>query len=91
MIGLNPNQIIESRTGHASDSKADALLRFVHLVLDSNGKINDSDLHQFRAEGYSDGEVAEVIAHISLSVLTNFFNNVAKTEIDFPEVEAIAV
>ncbi|TWT42622.1 Carboxymuconolactone decarboxylase family protein [Thalassoglobus neptunius] len=90
MVGLNPNQIIESRNGHASDSKADALLRFAHRVLESNGQINDSDLEQFRAEGYSDGEVAEVIAHISLSVLTNFFNNVAKTEIDFPKVDSLA-
>ncbi|HBN78256.1 MAG TPA: peroxidase [Planctomycetaceae bacterium] len=91
MVGLNPNQIIESRNGHASDSKADALLQFVHRVLESNGQIDDSDLDQFLAEGYSKGEVAEVIAHISLSVLTNFFNNVAKTEIDFPKVEAVSV
>lgn len=90
MVGLNPNQIAESRNGYASDSKADALLRFVQRVLASNGQIDDSDLEQFRAEGYSDGDVAEVIAHISLSVLTNFFNNVAKTEVDFPEVEPIA-
>lgn len=90
MVGLNPNQIIESRRGQASDSKAAALLRFVHRVLESNGQIDDADLDGFRAAGYSDGEVAEVIAHISLSVLTNFFNNVAKTEIDFPAVEVIA-
>lgn len=91
MVGLNPNQIIESRNGHASDLKADALLRFVHRVLESNGQIDDSDLDQFLAEGYAEGEVAEVIAHISLSVLTNFFNNVARTEIDFPKVEAVSV
>ena len=91
MVGLNASQIAESRNGQASDSKADALLRFVQRVLNSNGQIDDSDLDQFRAEGYSDGEVAEVIAHISLSVMTNFFNNVAKTEVDFPEVEPIAV
>lgn len=91
MVGLNQSQIIESRTGHASDSKADALLQFVHRVLESNGQIDDSDLDQFLVEGYSEGEVAEVIAHISLSVLTNFFNNVAKTEIDFPKLEEVSV
>jgi len=91
MAGLNQSQIIESRKGHASDVKADALLRFVHRVLESHGKIDDADLDQFLAEGYSAGEVAEVIAHISLGVLTNFFNNVAKTEIDFPKVDAVPV
>lgn len=86
MVGLNQNDIKESRTGHATDPKSDALLNFIQRVLETNGHIHDSDLEQFQSAGYSDGEVAEVIAHISLSVLTNFFNSVAQTEIDFPEV-----
>ncbi len=44
-----------------------------------------------RTSVYSEGAVAEVIAHISISVLTNFFNNVVKTEIDFPVVEEVPV
>lgn len=43
-----------------------------------------------RSAGYSDEAVAEVVAHISLNVLTNFFNSVAETEIDFPQVEVLA-
>ena len=35
----------------------------------------------------SDAEIAETIGHVALNVLTNYFNNVAHTEIDFPLVE----
>ncbi|MEW4490945.1 carboxymuconolactone decarboxylase family protein [Thalassoglobus sp. JC818] len=90
MIGLSQEEITEARVGNASESKPDALLRFVKRVLDTNGQVSDDDLEQFREEGYSDGDIAEVVAHISLSVLTNFFNNVAQTKIDFPKVESVA-
>ena len=44
----------------------------------------------FRSAGYSDAAVAEVVAHVSLNVLTNFFNSVAETEIDFPQAKVLA-
>ena len=37
-----------------------------------------------RKVGYSDGDIAEIVAHVSLNLFTNYFNHVAKTEIDFP-------
>lgn len=91
MVGLNLTQVLESRAGHADDPKADSLLRFVNRVLDSRGQVNDDDLEDIVDAGYSDAEVAEIVGHISLSVLTNYFNNVAQTEVDFPKVEALAV
>ena len=39
-----------------------------------------------RAAGFSDGEVAEIIAHVALNVLTNYFNIATDVEIDFPRV-----
>jgi alkylhydroperoxidase family enzyme len=41
-----------------------------------------------RAAGFSDAEIAEIIAHVALNVLTNYFNRAADTEIDFPQVAA---
>jgi alkylhydroperoxidase family enzyme len=34
--------------------------------------------------GYSDAEVMEIVAHVALNTLTNYVNEVAQTEIDFP-------
>jgi len=55
-------------------------------VLKTRGGVSDADLEEVRAAGYSDGEIAEIIAHAALNVLTNYFNKVAETEVDFPRV-----
>ncbi|CCD91098.1 hypothetical protein BRAO375_1340006 [Bradyrhizobium sp. ORS 375] len=38
--------------------------------------------------GYTDAQVIEIVQHVALNSWTNFFNEVFKTEIDFPVVEA---
>jgi uncharacterized peroxidase-related enzyme len=90
MVGLTENQIHEARRGSSDDPNVESLLRFVHQVLDSKGHVEDSDLDSFRSAGYSDAAIAEVVAHVSLNVLTNFFNSVAEPEVDFPQVEVLA-
>jgi len=39
-----------------------------------------------RQAGLSDGEIAEVVAHVALNVFTNYFNKAAEVDIDFPRV-----
>lgn len=36
--------------------------------------------------GFSDGEVAEIVAIVVLNIYRNYFNLVARPEIDFPAV-----
>ena len=40
--------------------------------------------------GYSEAQVVEIVANVAINVLTNFLNNVAETDIDFPVVRAEA-
>ena len=56
----------------------------------SRGGVADADLARLRAAGFDDGEIAEIVAHVALNVLTNYLNRVAETEIDFPKVAALA-
>ena len=35
-----------------------------------------------------DAEIAEVVAHVAVNIFSNYFNHIAATEVDFPEVEA---
>jgi uncharacterized peroxidase-related enzyme len=88
--GLTPEDIHNSRKGVSSDPKTDVLLRFARRVLTKQGMVEDSDLAVVREAGFGDAEIAEVVAHVALNVFTNYFNNVARTTIDFPKAPAIA-
>ena len=61
-----------------------AALTFATKVLDPKGAISEADIAEVRAPGFSDGEMAEIIAHVALNVLTNYFNIATDVEIDFP-------
>ena len=89
MAGLTAEQIQDSRRGTAVDPKTDALLQFARRVVDARGRISDSDLDAVREAGFDDGAIAEVVANVGLNVFTNYFNNVAETDIDFPKAEVL--
>ena len=91
MAGLTADQIRDSRRGNAVDPKTDALLRFARTVLETKGRVSGDDLRAVREAGYDDAAVVEVVAHVALNVLTNYFNHVADTDIDFPKAEPLAV
>ena len=46
--------------------------------------IDDVTLASARIAGLTDTEIVEVVAHVALNVFTNYLNNVAESEIDFP-------
>jgi len=86
MVGLNHDQIIASREGKGDSDRVTAALTFAKQVLATRGQITDADLSAVRAAGFSDGEVAEIIAHVALNVFTNYFNVATDVAIDFPKV-----
>jgi len=86
MVGLTEDQVIASRKGDGENDKTAAVLKFAKRVLDSKGQVSDSDLDAVRKAGFSDGEVAEIIAHVALNVFTNYFNIATGVDIDFPKV-----
>ena len=45
---------------------------------------------KFVGQGYTDGEIVEIVANVALNIFTNYFNHVADPEIDFPRVPALA-
>ena len=86
MAGLSSEAINAARQGDGSDAANRALVRFTSAVLQERGRVADDELEAFRAAGFSDEAVTEVVAHVALNVFTNYFNNLAETEIDFPAV-----
>jgi len=82
LAGLNEAEIRGALTGNAEDSKNAAALRFAQLLVENRGQITDTDFQAVRSAGFSEGEVGEIVAHVAVNVLTNYFNNVARTDID---------
>ena len=81
---LEQNEVDEARRGRSADPYADAALSLAAAVLRSRGGIADGDVDAARAAGLSDAEIAEVIAEVSLSTFTNYFNRAVATDLDGP-------
>ena len=43
-------------------------------------------LDGFKADGLAEGDILEVVANLVATTLTNYTNNAARTDIDFPVV-----
>jgi uncharacterized peroxidase-related enzyme len=85
---LSTHEIEAARTGRSEDARADAALRFALRVAQAHGRVNDADLAALRAAGFDEAGVIEIVVTVALNVLTNYVNNVAQTDIDFPKVSA---
>ena len=48
--------------------------------------MSDGDVSAVRLAGYDDAQIIEIVQHVALNTWTNYINEVAKTEIDFPVV-----
>jgi uncharacterized peroxidase-related enzyme len=88
--GLSESDILDARHGTASDEKTNTALVFARRIVDDRGHLSDEDVEEVRRAGYTDGEIAEIVANVALTVFTNYFNQVAGTEIDFPAVHSLA-
>jgi len=83
---LDTAELTAARKAVSADRKVAAILRLAVAVNDSRGDLAEDELDEARAAGVSDEEIAEVIGHVALNVLTNYFNKAADTQIDFPVV-----
>lgn len=79
--GLSADAIASARQGEGG-----AVAALTQQVLKARGQISDAELASARAAGLSDAQIIEVVAAVALNVLTNYVNNLAGTDIDFPRV-----
>ncbi len=86
LIKADPEVLKAARSGNSTDAKTEAILQLSKTLISKNGLVNDEDINKAKNAGVADAEIAETIAHVALNVLTNYFNNVANTEIDFPVI-----
>ena len=90
IAGLQPNQILDARLGRASNPKDDAAVRLAQRIAEQKGNVSDEELAEARKAGLTDRELVEIVGNVAAMTYTNFLNNLAHTDIDFPKVAAAA-
>lgn len=86
LAGLNETELGSALKGDATDPKTAAALKFASVLVEKRGQIDDADFKAVTDAGFTPGQAGEIVAHVALNIFTNYFNNVAATEIDFPKV-----
>jgi AhpD family alkylhydroperoxidase len=84
---LDSDELERARHFGSADPKAAAILAFAEAVVVSRGGVSDTDIRAARSAGLSDAELGDVVGHVAVNVLTNYFNKAFDVEIDFPVVE----
>lgn len=87
MAHIDDDEIRLNRLGQSHTPKTAAAVAFAKALIETRGKVAESDLHAVREAGFSDANIVEIVALAAQFMLTNFVNNVFDTEVDFPVVE----
>jgi uncharacterized peroxidase-related enzyme len=81
---LDDAEIAANRRGGSNDPKADVAVRFAAAVARERGHVGEAAVQAVRVAGYTDAQIIEIVQHVALNTWTNYLNEVALTDLDFP-------
>jgi uncharacterized peroxidase-related enzyme len=84
---LDNEEIDRARHFDSAGPKSAAILAFARAVLATRGGVSDGDVATARKAGLSDPELGDIVGHVAVNVLTNYFNKAFDVDVDFPVVE----
>jgi alkylhydroperoxidase family enzyme len=84
MHNVEASELRDNLVGRSANEQTQAALTFAQRVVELRGHVSNADLSAVRAAGYTDADILDIIAVVTLNIFTNYVNNVAETEIDFP-------
>lgn len=88
--GLSNDEMIAIRGGDAGfDAKLDALLILARQYTTTIGTVDDAAWQRALDAGWTDDQLTELSAHVTLNLLTNYFNHFVKTDLDLPAAPAL--
>ncbi|MGQ4513441.1 carboxymuconolactone decarboxylase family protein [Streptomyces sp. DW26H14] len=79
-------ELESARDAKAADAHTQALLTLSDTIARGHGQVDDAALQTARDAGATDDEIGEVVGHLALNVLTNYFNVLARVDNDWPVV-----
>jgi uncharacterized peroxidase-related enzyme len=83
---ISDAELDAAREGRSQDPHIQAILTLALEVLQTRGTAGAAAVGRAREAGLSDAEIAEVVANVAVNVMTNYFNNLVDTDLDFPEI-----
>ena len=83
---VDSTELDRAREAGSEDAHTGAVLRLARAIARDRGRVGAEVIADVRAAGVTDAEIAETVAHVAVNVLTNYFNNLAGTENDWPVV-----
>lgn len=81
-LGLSEDDLAACRRFASNDLKEEAALQFAFRIVMTRGEASAQDVKSVRQAGFSDAEIAEIIANVALNIFTNYFNKVAGVIVD---------
>ncbi len=85
--GVSEAEALKARGGDGEQPFERAVASLAKTIVRQRGHVLDKDIERARKAGIDDGLIMEIIANVVGNTFTNYANEVAKTEIDFPVVE----
>lgn len=90
MNGFTDAQILELRAGFSSvNSKLDALAKLTKNITENRGKTDDAVLENFFNQGYTKGNLIDVISLVGDKTISNYIHSTTKVPVDFPVAQAL--
>ena len=80
---LDEAELAQNLQAKSGDAKTQAALTFARKIVDARGHVVAEAV---RDAGYSDAELLDILTVTCVNIFTNYFNELAGTEIDFPLV-----
>jgi uncharacterized peroxidase-related enzyme len=83
---VEAGELLSARSNHSEDAHTEALLELSNAIATNRGHVEDAALATARAAGVTDAEIGELVGHLALNILTNYFNVLADVENDWPVI-----
>jgi AhpD family alkylhydroperoxidase len=84
---LDMTELVRNRQGTSEDPKRATAVRFAKTIADTRGNVSDNDLAEMRNAGFTDADIVAIAGLTAQFLMTNFMNNIAQVELDFPTDE----
>jgi uncharacterized peroxidase-related enzyme len=83
---LEADEVERARRFESSNSTSAAVLTFARAVVETKGRVSDGDIDLARRAGLTNAQLGDIVGHVAVNVLTNYFNRAFDVEVDFPVV-----
>jgi uncharacterized peroxidase-related enzyme len=84
LLKMTKDELLATRRAEDPDPHTAAILSVSAAAVRTGGRVGDDLMAGARAAGVSDAELAEIVAHVALNTLSNYFNHLARPVLDFP-------